>query len=205
MQEISTLILSQKIGFVFENRAELNNRAACGGIVSPAGTAVRLSIALAMGCAARAIGRYPAANRGAGRRQDHDRQLDPADSLRKGSEADARRSDRPSGQAHDGGHRGGGQDNPQASRNRSESGGFKRNEGNALDCDLLVVDEASMVDVMLMQALMKAIPDRAALLIVGDIDQLPSVGPWTGAGGYYRVRRCRGHPPYRGLPAGRRG
>ena len=40
-----------------------------------------------------------------------------------------------------------------------------------------MVDEASMVDVMLMQALVKAIPDMAALLIVGDIDQLPSVGP----------------------------
>ena len=57
------------------------------------------------------------------------------------------------------------------------SGGFKRNADNPLDCDLLVVDEASMIDVMLMQALMKATPDDAALLIVGDIDQLPSVGP----------------------------
>jgi exodeoxyribonuclease V alpha subunit len=57
------------------------------------------------------------------------------------------------------------------------SGGFKRGDDNPLDCDLLVVDETSMVDVMLMQALLKAIPDRAALLIVGDIDQLPSVGP----------------------------
>ena len=57
------------------------------------------------------------------------------------------------------------------------SGGFKRGDDNPLDCDLLVVDETSMVDVMLMQALMKALPDRAALLIVGDIDQLPSVGP----------------------------
>ncbi len=56
-------------------------------------------------------------------------------------------------------------------------GGFKRTAENALDCDLLVVDETSMVDVMLMQALMKAVPDNAALLIVGDIDQLPSVGP----------------------------
>ena len=56
-------------------------------------------------------------------------------------------------------------------------GGFKRGDDNPLDCDLLVVDETSMVDVMLMQALMKAVPDRAALLIVGDIDQLPSVGP----------------------------
>ena len=56
-------------------------------------------------------------------------------------------------------------------------GGFKRNDENPLDCDLLVVDETSMVDVLLMQALLKAVPDRAALLIVGDIDQLPSVGP----------------------------
>src|SRR5438874_121102 len=58
-----------------------------------------------------------------------------------------------------------------------KGGGFKRGDDNQLDCDLVVVDEASMVDVMLMQALMKAVPDNAALLIVGDIDQLPSVGP----------------------------
>jgi exodeoxyribonuclease V alpha subunit len=55
--------------------------------------------------------------------------------------------------------------------------GFKRNEESPLDCDLLVIDEASMVDVLLMQALLRAVPDHAALLIVGDIDQLPSVGP----------------------------
>jgi exodeoxyribonuclease V alpha subunit len=59
----------------------------------------------------------------------------------------------------------------------AKGGGFKRNGDNPLECDLLVVDETSMVDVMLMQALMKAVPDNAALLIVGDIDQLPSVGP----------------------------
>src|SRR5436309_1030109 len=58
-----------------------------------------------------------------------------------------------------------------------KGGGFKRGDDNPLDCDLLVVDETSMVDVMLMQALMKAVPDNAAILIVGDIDQLPSVGP----------------------------
>ena len=57
------------------------------------------------------------------------------------------------------------------------TGGFKRGEENPLDCDLLVIDETSMVDVMLMQALLKAVPVEAALLIVGDIDQLPSVGP----------------------------
>ena len=58
-----------------------------------------------------------------------------------------------------------------------KGGGFKRGDDNPLDCDLLVVDETSMVDVMLMQSLMKAVPVGAALLIVGDIDQLPSVGP----------------------------
>ena len=55
--------------------------------------------------------------------------------------------------------------------------GFRRDEDNPLDCGLLVVDESSMVDVMLMQSLLKAVPDHAALLLVGDIDQLPSVGP----------------------------
>ena len=57
------------------------------------------------------------------------------------------------------------------------TGGFRRGDDNPLDCDLLVVDEASMVDVLLMQALLKAVPDRTGLLVVGDIDQLPSVGP----------------------------
>jgi len=58
-----------------------------------------------------------------------------------------------------------------------KTGGFKRGEDNPLDCDLLVIDETSMVDVPLMQALLRAVPGNAALLIVGDIDQLPSVGP----------------------------
>nr|WP_276592681.1 MULTISPECIES: ATP-dependent RecD-like DNA helicase [unclassified Methylobacterium] len=56
-------------------------------------------------------------------------------------------------------------------------GGFSRNEDNPLACDLLVIDETSMVDVPLMNALTKAIPEHAALLLVGDVDQLPSVGP----------------------------
>ncbi len=54
---------------------------------------------------------------------------------------------------------------------------FNRNAQTPLECDLVVVDEASMVDVPLMHALSLAIPDTAALLIVGDVDQLPSVGP----------------------------
>jgi exodeoxyribonuclease V alpha subunit len=56
-------------------------------------------------------------------------------------------------------------------------GGFSKNEDNPLDCDLLVVDETSMVDVPLMNALTRAIPAHAGLLLVGDVDQLPSVGP----------------------------
>ncbi len=57
------------------------------------------------------------------------------------------------------------------------TGGFKRDAANPLDCDLLVVDETSMVDVLMMHALLKALPGSSALLVVGDIDQLPSVGP----------------------------
>ena len=55
--------------------------------------------------------------------------------------------------------------------------GFKKNEENPLDCDLVVVDECSMVDINLMHSFLKSIPDKCGLLIVGDIDQLPSVGP----------------------------
>jgi exodeoxyribonuclease V alpha subunit len=55
--------------------------------------------------------------------------------------------------------------------------GFKRDRSNPLNCDLLVVDEASMIDIVLMNQLLCAIPDDAAVLLVGDVDQLPSVGP----------------------------
>jgi exodeoxyribonuclease V alpha subunit len=57
------------------------------------------------------------------------------------------------------------------------TGTFRRNEETPLECDLLVVDETSMVDVPLMRALLRALPQRAALLLVGDVNQLPSVGP----------------------------
>jgi exodeoxyribonuclease V alpha subunit len=56
-------------------------------------------------------------------------------------------------------------------------GGFKRNRQNPLICDLIIIDEASMVDTQLMAQLLAAIPSKARLLIIGDIDQLPSVGP----------------------------
>ena len=60
---------------------------------------------------------------------------------------------------------------------RPGTGSFSRNEANPLPCDLLVVDEVSMVDVVLMNCLLRALPANASLLLVGDVDQLPSVGP----------------------------
>ena len=56
-------------------------------------------------------------------------------------------------------------------------GGFKRNRENPLDVDLLIIDEASMIDTLLMYSLLKAIPSHARVIFVGDINQLPSVGP----------------------------
>ena len=57
------------------------------------------------------------------------------------------------------------------------SGGFKRNSSNPLECELLVVDEASMIDVTLLDSLTQALRPSCALLFIGDVDQLPSVGP----------------------------
>ena len=54
--------------------------------------------------------------------------------------------------------------------------GYQRNEDNPLDGDVLIVDECSMIDIMLMYNLLKAVPDAMTLIMVGDIDQLPSVG-----------------------------
>jgi len=57
------------------------------------------------------------------------------------------------------------------------SGGFVHHAENPLTCDVLIVDESSMVDVQLAEQLIDAIPLHAALIVVGDADQLPSVGP----------------------------
>jgi len=57
------------------------------------------------------------------------------------------------------------------------TGQFARNESNPLDCDLVVMDEASMVDVVLMHSILRAVPLRSSLMLVGDVDQLQSVGP----------------------------
>ena len=56
-------------------------------------------------------------------------------------------------------------------------GGFQRDNDKPLDCDLLVTDEASMIDTVLMHHLLKAVPLTATLILVGDVNQLPSVGP----------------------------
>ena len=54
---------------------------------------------------------------------------------------------------------------------------FKKGYDDRLEVDALIVDEASMIDVVLLNALLRALPDPARLVLVGDIDQLPSVGP----------------------------
>ena len=56
-------------------------------------------------------------------------------------------------------------------------GGFQRNEENPLDTDVLIIDEVSMVDLPLMNALLKAVMPGTRLILVGDQNQLPSVGP----------------------------
>ena len=57
-----------------------------------------------------------------------------------------------------------------------QKGGFQKNELNPLDCDLLIIDEASMIDTILMHHLLKAVPPGATFILVGDVNQLPSVG-----------------------------
>ncbi|MDC0230655.1 ATP-dependent RecD-like DNA helicase [Aureispira] len=56
------------------------------------------------------------------------------------------------------------------------SGYFRKNKKDQLECDVIIIDEASMIDSFLMSAFLKAIPDKAKIVLVGDIDQLPSVG-----------------------------
>jgi len=60
---------------------------------------------------------------------------------------------------------------------QANAGGFARNERHPLEGDLVVLDEASMVDVPLMHKLLRALPPEGHLVVVGDVDQLPSVGP----------------------------
>ena len=57
-----------------------------------------------------------------------------------------------------------------------QKGGFQKNQNNPLDADVLILDEVSMIDTILMHHLLKAVPERATLILVGDVSQLPSVG-----------------------------
>ena len=59
----------------------------------------------------------------------------------------------------------------------SPQGGFQRDSTRPLEADLLIVDEASMIDMPLMDHLLRAVPAQASVILVGDVDQLPSVGP----------------------------
>jgi len=61
--------------------------------------------------------------------------------------------------------------------NEDESMEFIKDEASSLECDVVIIDEASMIDIMLMNSLLKAISAGTRLIIVGDVDQLPSVGP----------------------------
>lgn len=54
--------------------------------------------------------------------------------------------------------------------------GYKKNSDNPLECDVLIIDETSMVDIVLMYNLLKAVPNESIVILIGDVDQLPSVG-----------------------------
>ena len=74
-----------------------------------------------------------------------------------------------------------------------KEGGFVHGSDNPLDCDLMVLDEVSMVDMSLMASTLKALPNTSALVLVGDVDQLPSVGPGCACRSNIRpVKRRRG-------------
>lgn len=72
-----------------------------------------------------------------------------------------------------------------------EDGQFQRDEDNPLDCSCLIVDEMSMVDVYLMRSLLRALRPGTRLVLVGDSDQLPSVGPGNVLGDILASRRIR--------------
>ncbi len=67
--------------------------------------------------------------------------------------------------------------NAVAASNRLEGMHFERNEMNPLDADVIIIDEMSMVDISLMHSLLKAVNIGTRLILVGDVNQLPSVGP----------------------------
>jgi exodeoxyribonuclease V alpha subunit len=68
------------------------------------------------------------------------------------------------------------------------TGVFQRHRENPLEVDLLILDESSMIDVYLMADLLEAVPDKARVVFVGDVDQLPSVGPGAALGDFIRSK-----------------
>ena len=82
--------------------------------------------------------------------------------------------------------------------------GFRRNRGRPLEAELVIVDEASMIDTQLMAALLDALPTTAALLLVGDVDQLPSIGPGQVLADVIGSGARAGGPADRDLPPGGR-
>jgi exodeoxyribonuclease V alpha subunit len=83
----------------------------------------------------------------------------------------------------------------------AQKGGFQRHEEKPLDGDLLVVDESSMIDTVLMHHLLKAVPLAAGCILVGDVNQLPSVGPGNIPGDIIDLGGA-GRAPDRDFPAG---
>lgn len=67
--------------------------------------------------------------------------------------------------------------NSALSEDDTRKANFERNQENPLEADVVIIDEMSMVDIQLFQALLKAILPGTRLILVGDVDQLPSVGP----------------------------
>ena len=84
------------------------------------------------------------------------------------------------------------------------TGEFKKNQQNPLTGDLFVLDEVSMVDVVLGHQFLRAVPSNACVILVGDVDQLPSVGPGSVLADLISSGRGAGRPFDRNLPAGRR-
>ena len=81
-------------------------------------------------------------------------------------------------------------------------GRILKEPSDPLETDVLIIDEMSMVDLPLMHALLQAVVPGTRLILVGDVDQLPSVGPGERAQGHYRIGAVPGGDPDPDLPAG---
>lgn len=80
--------------------------------------------------------------------------------------------------------------------------GYQKNEEKPLEGDVLILDECSMIDIMLMYNLLKAIPEHMTLILVGDIDQLPSVGAGNVLRDIIDSRRDSGCASYKNISSG---